>query len=357
MKKLAALPIFLFLALSNVKAQTFTVSTDTNGVLKVVTEGRSTNFFDANMLFLLRSLSNNANARIYIVDYSTNNPDVFIPRKSATNWFGKNWTFDGLTATNFSSPGSGSFSIKVGAAATASGTFSVGLGYSGIATSNGAIAINSISSEVGSLSFGDGDTVASGVNSVAFPSSATASGINSMAIGYFSDSSFDNSVALGASAAATAVNQIRLGTADEHVSIPGRLESASGFITSIVDSNTLYGTLELKAGSVSTLVNGNNAGIILSTNSLVELSGGTTISQIAGFAASRDGDTRLLRFTGAITNIVVNEANSIYSTDPTSVNRIVTGTGGDFYMTNQPAWMKVRYRAASSRWEVLDKSN
>jgi hypothetical protein len=149
---------------------------------------------------------------------------------------------------------------------------------------------------------------------------------------------------------------IAVGSSAFYTDVPGRLESASGFIRVIVHSNHFAGSFSLQGGTVSTLVNGNNAGIILSTNPVVELSGATTIAQIAGFAASRDGDTRLLRFTGAITNWIVNEANSVFSTDGTAANRIVTGTGGDITQTNQPAWLKVRYRGTSSRWEVLDYS-
>ena len=42
-------------------------------------------------------------------------------------------------------------------------------------------------------------------------------------------------------------------------------------------------------------MNGNNAGIALGTNQVVELSGATTIAFIAGFAATGDGDERVLR--------------------------------------------------------------
>lgn len=261
------------------------------------------------------------------------------------------------TITNLNAPGTGTDSQRIGAGAIASGDYSVAVGDGSEATNIYSVAIG-----YAALAYGESSTVlgqsakADALGGTAIGNLSYASAIGSTALGYGAESTHSNSTAIGYSAETTATNQVRLGTSAEHVSIPGRLESASGFISSIVGSNTLYGTLELKAGAVSTLVNGNNAGIILSTNPVVELSGATTIAQIAGFAASRDGDTRLLRFTGAITNWIVNEANSVFSTDGTAANRIVTGTGGDITQTNQPAWLKVRYRGTSSRWEVLDYS-
>lgn len=122
--------------------------------------------------------------------------------------------------------------------------------------------------------------------------------------------------------------------------------------STIIGSNYVAGRFAFKAGTYGSLINGNVAAIPLGTNQVVELSGGTTVSQIAGFAATGDGDERLLRISGAVTNWIVNEANSPFSTDPTAANRIVTGSGGDIALTNQPSFIRIRYRGTSSRWEV-----
>ena len=135
--------------------------------------------------------------------------------------------------------------------------------------------------------------------------------------------------------------------------INANIEAATLTATNIVGANAVNGRFLWAAGTVSTLVNGNNAAIALGTNQAVELSGATTIAQIAGFAATSDGDERLIRFSGAVTNWIVNEVNSSFSTDSTAANRIVTGTGGDITLTNQPSWARFRYRGTSSRWELI----
>lgn len=137
----------------------------------------------------------------------------------------------------------------------------------------------------------------------------------------------------------------------------GTFHAAAAEVVDLVGSNYVSGRFVYKAGAVTSLINGNNGGILLGTNQTVELSGGTTIAQIAGFAATSDGDERLLRFTGAVTNWVVNESGSVFSTDAVAANRIKTGTGGDIKLTNQPAWLRVRYRGATAFWEVTDFSN
>lgn len=123
--------------------------------------------------------------------------------------------------------------------------------------------------------------------------------------------------------------------------------------TNLIGSN-LVRRFVSSAGTYTSLVDGNNAALPTGTNLVLELSGGTTIAQIAGFAATVDGDEFEARFTGAITNWIVNEANSAFSTDATSGNRIKTGTGGDITQTNQPAWARFRYRGSggTGRWEL-----
>lgn len=120
----------------------------------------------------------------------------------------------------------------------------------------------------------------------------------------------------------------------------------------LTGTNTLNGDLAYGRFSNTSMINGNNAGILIGTNVIVELSGATTIAQYAGFVASRDGDTRMIRMDGAITNIIVDANDGVWSPDGTSANRIVTGTGSALILTNKPSWAEVTYRAASSRWEV-----
>jgi hypothetical protein len=125
----------------------------------------------------------------------------------------------------------------------------------------------------------------------------------------------------------------------------------------LTGSNKINGDLSFDRFINSTMINGNNSGILIGTNVIVELSGATTIAQYAGFTASRDGDFRLVRASGAVTNILVDANDIVWSPDGTAARRMVTGTGGAIVMTNNPSWWKMLYRGASSRWEIMDHSN
>lgn len=124
----------------------------------------------------------------------------------------------------------------------------------------------------------------------------------------------------------------------------------------VAGTNKWQGDLSYSRYSNSGIINGNNSGILIGTNVVVELSGGTTIAQYAGFVASRDGDYRIVRMSGAVTNVIVDANDPIWSPDGTAARRITTGTGGALLLTNQPSWIKMMYRTASTSWEVLDHS-
>jgi PAS domain-containing protein len=121
-------------------------------------------------------------------------------------------------------------------------------------------------------------------------------------------------------------------------------------------SNFLSGRLATGTSTNYTLVNGNNAGILTGTNAVLDLRGATTIAQIAGFVATGDGDELEVRFSGAVTNWIINHTGSSFSTDGTAANRIRTGTGGDITQTNQPAWAKFRYHGADALWDLKSYS-
>jgi uncharacterized protein YjbI with pentapeptide repeats len=121
-------------------------------------------------------------------------------------------------------------------------------------------------------------------------------------------------------------------------------------------TNKWKGDISLDRYANSSIVNGNNAGIPIGTNVVVNLSGGTTIAQYAGFTASRDGDLRMVRMSGAVTNIIVNEVDATWSTDGTAARRIRTGTGASLVLTNQPSYIQMLYNGTDSVWEVLAHS-
>lgn len=274
------------------------------------------------------------------------------------------------TAIGNSAAATGARNVAIGNSAAATNNDAMAIGTSAqartndtIAIGNGAIASGSAATAVGrgaeavlgGVAMGE-ETFALGVQSTAIGNAATAIYDRGVAIGYTANANHSNSVAIGQNANTTSTNQIRLGTSTETVSIPGMLYAATATNTTLTGTNHISGDLSFGRYSNTSIVNGNNAGIVIGTNVIVELSGGTTIAQYAGFTASRDGDERIVRMSGPVTNIVVNEVDGTWSTDGTAARRIVTGTGASLYLTNTPSWLRMIYRAASSRWEVTSYS-
>ncbi len=143
-----------------------------------------------------------------------------------------------------------------------------------------------------------------------------------------------------------------LGTSTVSVKVNNILE-VGGSASNITHTgtNNWNGDIAFEARANTSQANGNNAGVVLGTNVLINLSGATTVATNTGFVAERAGSYHILFFDGAGTNVFLNESG----VDTTSANRIITGTGGSITMTNQPAWAKVIYR--SSRWYLLDHSD
>lgn len=279
----------------------------------------------------------------------------------------------------------GDLSVAIGNGAVASNTTTVAIGTDAKATNDYAMAIgnSAVAGTVDSLVVGRGSVVtglsgvavgqgagAFGPYDMAFGSGAEATGgsslavgggavtgaTNAVAIGPQATSIYTNSVALGAAAASTVADQVRLGTATHTVSIPGVL-SVSGTQTNTTfrGTNVVNGRVDFTSRANTALVNGANSAIVLGTNVYVRLSGATTVAGISGFAAEQDGSFHIVQITGAITNVIVNEANSTdIATDAAAANRIVTGTGTNFYATNSPLVIPVVYDGTAGRWRMMN---
>lgn len=126
--------------------------------------------------------------------------------------------------------------------------------------------------------------------------------------------------------------------------------------TQTYGTNFHNGSTGYNPGYVSSLVNGNNSGIELGTNTIVLLSGASTYCELAGFKIKEGGRVYRLRLEGAATNYIVNFTGSSRSTDAVSGQRIETGTGGDLTLTNNPAWFEVYYDTIHARWQVMSFS-
>jgi len=264
------------------------------------------------------------------------------------------WT--AATITNLSAPGSGADSFKIGSGSIASGIDSTAIGQTAIASNDYALAIGfeARAGAVGAQAVGY-QAVASAYAAGAFGTTAEASAISATALGVASAATHSNSTAIGYSATTTTTNQIRLGTAAETVSVPGVLSVESGITNHVTTgTNRVDARVDYTRRTVNTLVNGANSAIVLGSNVFVHLSGGTTIMALSGFAAAQDGTFHILNISGGTTNVIVNEANSTdFATDAAAANRIITGTGTNFYSTNNPLVLPVIYDATAARWKII----
>lgn len=257
------------------------------------------------------------------------------------------------TALGISARAGGDRAIAVGKNATAATNETIALGYSAAALSSQAISIGLGGFAGGSGGFGQiaigNEPQALNSFDIAIGYAAFASAGNAIALGQGATVTHTNSTAIGYSATSTRTNEIVLGTSAERITIPGQIENARSTNSTWRGTNILNGSVILTSRANTGLANGNNAGIVLGTNVLVNLSGATTIATIAGFAAAPADTWHTVRISGAVTNIIANESG----VDPTAANRITTGTGGDITLTNAPAYISLRYNGTSSRWELI----
>jgi hypothetical protein len=277
------------------------------------------------------------------------------------------WT--AATITNLAAPGSGAGSLRIGSAAVASGLSSISIGDASSATNEGSVAFGPSANASGffamgigyqanatgsnSLSFGVGASSV-GAYSVAIGNNTLVNGFGSVGIGTGTETFYNNTVEIGSLASATGTNQIVLGSS-QSVRAVGVFSPESGITNhETTGTNKFNARLDFTSRAVSSLVNGANSGIVLGSNVFVKLSGGSTVCALSGFQAAQDGTFHILHITGGITNVIINEANSTdYATDATAANRIVTGTGTNFYSTNSPLVLPVIYDAAASRWKIV----
>lgn len=261
-------------------------------------------------------------------------------------------------------------SVAVGNAAVASG-LSIALGNSASAFYDQSVAIGGSATVTASLgvAVGDGagasslDTAvgrtasAAGSNSVAIGASASvgSAGLYSIAIGTAASATHSNSVVIGAAAASTGTNQILLGTSVDWIQSPGIFAGILHTNSTFKGTNVINGRVDFTSRANSALANNSaNSGVVLGTNTYVRLSGATDFQALSGFVAEQDGSYHIVQFSGAKTNVIVNEVNSPdFVADPTAANRITTGTGANLYLTNNPVVLQFIYDATASRWRVM----
>lgn len=241
------------------------------------------------------------------------------------------------------------------------------------------------------IALGDASDAGGGSGSIALGASSIASSNQTIAIGYHSSATFSNSIAIGPYSATTADNQMMLGASGQSVFVNNNLTAqsnltvglalqVSGSINGVHGSTTngtLYnptvqgatlqqftakGTNNFPANSDiaftrlanSSLANGNNAGVVIGTNVVMEVSGPSGAFTINGLTASPNRDGKIvwiINQTGQ-TMTIANESG----VDATAGNRVRTGYGADITVTNNPGCVQLFYSGAASRWLITSKT-
>ncbi len=252
-----------------------------------------------------------------------------------------------------SSPGLGTGSEQFGTGATTTTNF-------GTAVGNGALAgwgsfaggyLASAGSSNG-VAVGGGAEVTQ-MDGTAVGQSTSVDGYRGNAFGYRAvvDTGHQLSTAIGANTTTTGSNQVRLGSSTATVSIPGVVAiEGSQTNTTFRGTNVFNGRLDFKPGANTSLANGFNSGVVLGTNVYLRLSGHSAAVTNAGFAAEQDGSYHVLQFDNPVSNLTILNASGL---EATAGNRILTGTGGDLNLTNQPVIITTIYDANSSRWRLI----
>lgn len=261
-------------------------------------------------------------------------------------------------ATNFtnyglalSSPGLGTSSEEFGAGAVAGTNFATALGFSADALGIRSTALGSSANASADDSTAMGSAAsAEAANSVAIGVNPQVTGTNGIGIGKDVVVGHENSVAIGTAAASTDTNQVSIGNATGTVLIAGRLTiSGTQSNTTHTGTNQWNGDIAFINRPVTSLANGNNAGVVLGTNVTVHLSGASGAHTNCGFAATRADDFKMLRFANPGGMCVIANESGV---EPVPQNRMVTGTGGELVSTNQPAWLWLKRNGTTERWEV-----
>lgn len=251
---------------------------------------------------------------------------------------GASTTGSNASALGYSSQVVGNNGTAIGAFATTAGQNSTGVGEAATANTDYATALGT-------------QTFATGTNSLAAGQGAAAAGLNSTAIGQGSSASFNNSTALGQGAATTATNQVMIGKSGQSILVAGVLQ-ASSISNAVFASTNNFPTgsdISYQRYALSTLANGNNAGVIVGTNIFCELSGPTGAFTINGIAGGRDGKfIVLLNRTGQ--NMTIANDSGV---DATAANRIYCLTGADKTVTGNSAAMLI-YNQNVTHWILLN---
>lgn len=276
----------------------------------------------------------------------------------------------------FSSPGTAGGAEQFGIGASAAGSFATAVGDGASAPSNSASAFGNGATAgwVQSTAIGNA-AKANGVGAVALGLSAIASANYSSALGTFANTAnFSNSTAIGYISTNSANNQVMLGAGGIQVVVNSNLAVYAGGATITGAVSMVSGGLTITGGAVtniwhsgtntflagadiaftrypiSSLANGNNAGVIVGTNVFCDVSGPSGAFTINGINGSpnRDGKVVIIKNATGQTMTIANESG----VDAVAGNRIRTGFSADQSYTNNPGIVTLIYDGSLSRWII-----
>lgn len=257
----------------------------------------------------------------------------------------------------FRSPGGGTSSEQMGVSASARTNFALAWGRGSIAKGISSLSIGDTTEADGYYSTALGGGFAGGYQSIAIGVGATvnAGADFSVMIGAGATTFYSNTVALGYAANCTTSNQIALGAFPGlsplmSVWIPGTLQVDTGMSNTIfLGWAKLQNALYAPRYNNTSLANGNNAAISVSTNIYVKVSGPSGAFAINGIVGGTDGRIIILENATGQTMTIANDSG----VDPAATNRIYTGTGADVAMTGNPQIVELFYDSGSTHWVMF----
>jgi len=116
------------------------------------------------------------------------------------------------------------------------------------------------------------------------------------------------------------------------------------------EATNSFSDIALRRFAIASLANGNNAGVIVGTNSYVEVSGPTASFTVCGLNGSplRDGQVVIIDNNTTYDMTIAHQSGA----DPVAANRIITNTGADRSTTGNGTAILI-YSAAASRWKLI----
>lgn len=244
----------------------------------------------------------------------------------------------------FRSPGAGANAEQFGISSLANGDYSIAFGNVALAYGYRSVAVGVGAQVQTNADYG----LALGFGAKVYSNAlfSTALGVNSTV-----NLTHSNSVAIGYNSSTTGSNQIVLGTSTEHVSIPGGLVVGGNITNAHFAGTNLFNAesdISFARKAITSLANGNNAGVIVGTNVFIEVSGPSAAFTINGIANGRDGKLIYIVNQTGFDMTVAHQSG----TDPVAANRIIAMTGADRTTTANGAATLI-YSGAASRWLLI----